>query len=45
MTPFERPGNRPITFGRGGKRRFVASYIGHVSRHLVTNFADRPWAP
>jgi serine/threonine-protein kinase len=42
--PLERPGNRPITVGRGGTRWFAASYVGHVSRHIITNLATRPWA-
>ena len=42
-TPIDVPGNRPITVGRDGKRWFVTSYVGHVTRHVITNFGARPW--
>jgi serine/threonine protein kinase len=45
ITAFERPGNRPITASRDGKHWYMTSYVGHVTRHLITNFAERPWAP
>ncbi len=44
-TAIDPPGNRPITVGSDGKRWFLSSYVGHVTRHLMTNFAKRPWAP
>jgi hypothetical protein len=41
-TPITVPGNRPITVGNDGKRWFIASYVGHVTRHVITNFSSRP---
>jgi hypothetical protein len=43
-TVVDRPGNRPITASADGKHWYVTSYVGHVTRHLITNFAERPWA-
>jgi tRNA A-37 threonylcarbamoyl transferase component Bud32 len=43
-TAIERPGNHPITASSDGKRWYTTAFIGHVTRHLVTNFAERPWA-
>ena len=28
-----------------GERWFYTQTIGHVTRHILTNFADRPWKP
>ena len=44
-TAIDPPGKRPITVNSDGKRWFLTSYVGHVTRHLITNFATRPWAP
>ncbi len=42
-TPIELPGNRPITVGTDGKHWYITSYVGQVTRHVITNFADRAW--
>jgi hypothetical protein len=43
-TTIERPGNHPLAASSDGKHWYTTSYIGHVTRHLITNFAERPWA-
>ena len=43
-TAIERPGNHPLTASSDGKHWYTTSYVGHVTRHLITNFAERPWA-
>jgi tRNA A-37 threonylcarbamoyl transferase component Bud32/dipeptidyl aminopeptidase/acylaminoacyl peptidase len=44
-TPIERPGNHEVTPSSDGEHWYTTVYIGHVTRHLVTNFAERPWSP
>ena len=43
-TPIEAPAHRPITVGSDGTRWFATSYVGQVTRHVIANLADRPWA-
>jgi serine/threonine protein kinase len=43
-TPVIAP-HRPITASSDGTRWFLASCVGHVTRHVIANFAERPWAP
>jgi predicted Ser/Thr protein kinase/dipeptidyl aminopeptidase/acylaminoacyl peptidase len=35
------PDRQPITVSADGKRWFSASPVGHVTRHLIANFAER----
>lgn len=42
--PFDSKG-QPIAMAPDGTRWFTAPSIGRVTRHLITNFADRPWRP
>ena len=42
--PFDSKG-QPITMAVDGLHWFTATPIDRVTRHLITNFADRPWRP
>ena len=42
-TAIDVPGHRPITVSSDGRRWFVTSFLGHVTRHVIANFVDRPW--
>ena len=34
-----------LAVGAGGDHWFTTEYVGQVTRHVITNFDTRPWAP